>query len=144
MSTFKVWLRPIRAGRLLMQTAVFLLAAFAGFSAFAQGQTITGTVKEPNRSTLPGATVQIKGTTRGAQTDIDGAYSIPNVPASATLVFSFIGKTAQEIEIGNRTVVDATLADDSKSLQEVVVVGYGTQRRQDVTGSIAAISSAEF
>ncbi len=144
MSTFRVWFRSSGTGHLRRQAAIFLLTALASFSALAQGQTVTGTVKEANGTTLPGATVQIKGTTRGAQTDIDGAYSIPNVPTSSTLVFSFIGKTAQEIEVGNRTVVDATLADDSKSLQEVVVVGYGTQRRQDVTGSIAAISSAEF
>lgn len=147
MNTFKVRSGPIRSGRITAQTAIGLLFAMVCFPVVAQDITVTGTVKEADGAPLPGATVQVKGTTRGAQTDVEGAYSIysiPNVPTSATLVFSFIGKTAQEVAVGTRSVVDVTLADDSKSLQEVVVVGYGTQRRQDVTGSIAAISSAEF
>jgi iron complex outermembrane receptor protein len=120
------------------------LTFFINVTGMAQGITLTGTVKEADGQTLPGVTVQIKGTTRGTQTDVAGKYQLTNVEPTATLVFSFIGKTSQEVVVGNRTTVDVTLADDTKSLQEVVVVGYGTQRRQDVTGSIAAISSAEF
>ena len=144
MNTSTICCRRSRLGRIAARIAILLLFVFSNFQLFAQGQTVNGTVKEADGSPLPGATVQIKGTTRGTQTDVGGAYTIPNVPASSTLVFSFIGKTVQEIAVGNRTTVDATLIDDSKSLQEVVVVGYGSQRRQDVTGAIASISSADF
>lgn len=109
----------------------------------AQQITVSGTVKETDGTALPGATVQVKGTTTGAQTGVDGGYQV-SAPANATLVFSFIGKTTQEIAIDARTTIDITLPDDSKSLQEVVVVGYGSQRRQDVTGAIASISSTDF
>ncbi|GAB2557416.1 TonB-dependent receptor [Spirosoma aerophilum] len=123
---------------------VMLFLLFVNITARAQGQTISGTVKETDGSALPGVTVQIKGTTRGTQTNVDGTYQVTNVEPNATLVFSFIGKTPQEIAVGSRSTVDVTLADDSKSLQEVVVVGYGSQRRQDVTGAIASISSTDF
>lgn len=113
-------------------------------SALAQGTTVSGTVRETDGTALPGVTVQIQGTTRGVQTGVDGSYQLTNVPTSATLVFSFIGKTAQNVAVGNRSTVDVTLADDTQSLQEVVVVGYGSQRRQDVTGAIASLSSNDF
>ena len=125
-------------------TLATLLTVFVSVVAMAQGQTLTGLVKETDGTPLPGVTVQIKGTTRGTQTNVDGTYQLTNVAPNSTLVFSFIGKTPQEIAVGNRTTVDVTLADDSKSLQEVVVVGYGSQRRQDVTGAISSISSTEF
>jgi iron complex outermembrane receptor protein len=138
---FRQWLIPTLFGQKAM---VLLLMSLISTAALAQGQTLTGLVKEPDGSPLPGATVQIKGSTRGTQTDVNGTYQLTNVPAGATLVFSFIGKTPQEIPVGNGTSINVILADDAKSLQEVVVVGYGSQRRQDVTGAIAAISSAEF
>ncbi len=115
-----------------------------GTTVFAQESAISGTVKETDGTPLPGVTVQIKGANRGTQTAADGTYRLVNVPANATLVFSFIGKTPQEVAVGTRTTVDVVLPDDSKSLQEVVVVGYGSQRRQDVTGAIASISSEDF
>lgn len=125
-------------------SVLLLSLAVGSTTAWAQGATVTGTVKETDGTPLPGVTVQIKGTTRGTNTDIDGRYTLPNVDAGATLIFSFIGKTPQEVAVGTQSTVDVTLADDSKSLQEVVVVGYGTQRRKDLTGSIAAISAEEF
>ena len=121
---------------------VFVLL-LTGTVAIAQTRALTGTVKEPNGTTLPGVSVVVKGTTTGTQTDANGAYKL-NIPENATLTFSFIGKTSQDVVVGNRTNLDVTLIDDAKSLQEVVVVGYGSQRRQDVTGAVAAISSAEF
>ncbi|GAB2566216.1 TonB-dependent receptor [Spirosoma areae] len=121
-----------------------MLAFFVSLTAMAQGQTLTGVVKETDGSPLPGVTVQIKGTNRGTQTNADGTYQLTSVAPNATLIFSFIGKTPQEIAVGNRTAVNIALADDSKSLNEVVVVGYGTQRRKDLTGSIASISAEEF
>ncbi|MFD2574490.1 SusC/RagA family TonB-linked outer membrane protein [Spirosoma soli] len=125
-------------------TLLTLLTLFGNLSVMAQGQTLTGLVKEVDGTPLPGVTVQIKGTNRGTQTNADGVYQLTNVEPNATLVFSFIGKTPQEAVANGRSTIDVVLADDSKSLTEVVVVGYGTQRRKDLTGSIAAISSEEF
>ncbi|MFC5409941.1 SusC/RagA family TonB-linked outer membrane protein [Larkinella bovis] len=113
--------------------------------AFAQERTVTGTVTSAEEKVgLPGVTVQLKGTTRGTNTDADGKYSLSNVPDNATLVFSFIGLQNQEIAVGNRTVVDAVLTSDTKSLEEVVVVGYGTAKRKDLTGSVQQVTAKEF
>ncbi|GAB3563112.1 TonB-dependent receptor [Spirosoma luteolum] len=133
--TQAAWLRVM-----LVLTLTFLIR----LSALAQGITVTGLVTESDGSALPGVTVQIKGANRGTQTDVDGKFQLTNVPPAATLVFSFIGKTPQEVAVGNRTSFNVTLADDSKSLNEVVVVGYGTQRKKDLTGSIASISAEDF
>jgi iron complex outermembrane receptor protein len=113
-------------------------------TAWAQGRTVTGTVTDPTGAGLPGVSIQIKGTQRGTNSDAEGKYSLANVPDNATLVFSFIGFTPQEVAVGNRTTVDAKLADDTKALEEVVVVGYGTAKRKDLTGSVAQVTAREF
>lgn len=123
--------------------ALLLLLVLGTSRVMAQDQAITGVVTETDGTPLPGVTVALKGTTKGANTDATGNYRIV-APANGVLVFSFVGKAPQEVQIGGRSVLNITLADDSKSLQEVVVTGYGTQRRKDLTGSIAAISSEEF
>ncbi|WP_460671105.1 SusC/RagA family TonB-linked outer membrane protein [Larkinella ripae] len=106
---------------------------------------MTGTVTSAEEKVgLPGVTVQIKGTTRGTTTDADGKYTLSNVPDNATLVYSFIGLQNQEIAVGNRSVVDAILTSDTKSLEEVVVVGYGTAKRKDLTGSVQQVTAKEF
>ncbi len=112
--------------------------------AWAQGRTVTGVVTDPTGGSLPGVSVQIKGTQRGTNTDADGKYSLANVPDNGTLVFSFIGFSSQEIAVANRSTLDVKLADDTKALEEVVVVGYGTAKRKDVTGSIVQVSSKDF
>ncbi|WP_375445365.1 SusC/RagA family TonB-linked outer membrane protein [uncultured Fibrella sp.] len=123
--------------------AFMVLVLLGTLPALAQDQTITGTVTEVDGSPLPGVTVALKGTTKGANTDATGSFRI-QAPSTGVLVFSFVGKIPKEVAVGNKTTVNVTLADDSKSLQEVVVTGYGTQRRKDLTGSIASISSEEF
>jgi TonB-dependent starch-binding outer membrane protein SusC len=126
------------------QTGRLIVAMlFATFTVMAQDVTVTGTVKGADGSGLPGVTVQGKGTSKGTQTGMDGTYKIA-VPAKSTLVFSFVGMTTQEVAIGNRTVVDVTLLDDSKALEEVVVVGYGTQQKRDITGSVSALKTSDF
>jgi TonB-dependent starch-binding outer membrane protein SusC len=126
------------------QTGRLIVAMlFATFTVMAQDVTVTGTVKGSDGSGLPGVTVQGKGTSKGTQTGMDGTYKIA-VPAKSTLVFSFVGMSTQEVAIGNRTVVDVTLLDDSKALEEVVVVGYGTQQKRDITGSVSALKTADF
>lgn len=105
--------------------AFMVLILLGTVPAFAQDQSITGTVTEADGSPLPGVTVALKGTTKGANTDATGSFRI-QAPATGVLVFSFVGKLPQEVAIGNKTTINVTLADDSKSLQEVVVTGYGT------------------
>ncbi len=123
---------------------VFLLL-LSSQSLFAQGSTIAGTVTSAeDKSGLPGVTVQIKGTGRGTTTDVNGAYKLSDVPANSTLVFSFIGLTTQEVAVGSRSTVDVALATDQKQLQEVVVVGYGTQKVKDATGSVTSLGTKDF
>ena len=125
-------------------TMLVLVLLLGNSAAWAQGRTVTGKVTDPTGSALPGVSVQLKGTQRGTNTDADGKYSLANVPDNATLVLSFIGYTSQEVAVGNRSAVDVKLADDTKALEEVVVVGYGTSKRKDVTGSVVQVSSKDF
>ena len=90
-----------------------------------------------------GASIQVEGTSNGCITDIDGNYTLPNVPANATLVFSYIGYQTQKIAVGGKTKIDVKLAEDSQLLQEVVVVGYGVQRKSDLTGAVASVKAAD-
>lgn len=106
--------------------------------------TVKGIVKDESGEPLISVSVVVKGTVTGVVTDLDGAYSI-NVPnANSTLVFSFIGFHTQEIAVNGRTNIDVTLTEDTKILDEVVVVGYGTMRKSDVTGSIATAKGSDI
>lgn len=120
---------------------------WAGVStvSFAQERRVTGRVTDAgNGEALPGATVLVKGTTRGTQTDAQGNYSLMVPAEDNTLVFSFLGTTTQEINVGNRTQINVGLSNDARSLNEVVVVGYGTQQARDVKGSISTIKAADL
>ncbi|GAB3925665.1 SusC/RagA family TonB-linked outer membrane protein [Larkinella terrae] len=122
-------------------------AVFAAPAARAQGPglVITGVVtSQSDGNALPGVTVVVKGTTNGTVSDANGKYTLSVADRSSTLVFSYIGFVSREITIGGKTAIDVTLAADTKSLDEVVVVGYGTQKRADIVGSIAKISSADL
>src|SRR5690554_1300961 len=101
--------------------------------------TVTGTITDTNGQPIPGVTVSLPGTTVGTATDLDGQYSI-NVPEGSTLVFSFIGYESQSVTVGDRSIIDVTLSEDMAALDEVVVVGYGTVKKSDLTGSVADIS----
>ena len=109
-----------------------------------QGIVITGKVTDEKGESLPGASVVIKGTTQGTVTDFNGAYtfSVPN--ADAVLVFSFMGYTTQEVIVGDRRSINVTLREDTQQIEEVVVVGYGTQRRINLTGAVDVVSSEVF
>ncbi|OGX83763.1 hypothetical protein BEN49_12050 [Hymenobacter coccineus] len=104
---------------------------------------ITGRVVDEKGVGLPGVNVVVKSGTTGTSTDPDGNFSL-TVPDGATLVFSFVGYTSQEVAVGNQTTVNIALAPDAKSLSEVVVVGYGTQRRRDLTGAVARVEGSEI
>ena len=106
---------------------------------------VTGQViNSEDGSALPGVSVAIKGTTTGAITDAEGRYRITVPNAESILVFSFVGFLTEEITTGNRTTIDVRLAGDLKSLSEVVVVGYGTQKKSDLTGSVSSITAKDI
>ena len=118
----------------------FLLLVILPFTGRAQGVSITGNVQAEGQP-LPGATVVIKGTTTGTTADFDGNYTLNGVSETDILVFSYIGMETAEATVGKQTVVNMTMIPSAESLDEVVVVGYGTQKKSDVTGSVASISS---
>ncbi|MDO1445500.1 TonB-dependent receptor [Rhodocytophaga aerolata] len=106
--------------------------------------TITGKVVDEENQALPGVNVLLKGSTSGTTTDMDGNYTLSIPDANGTLVFSYIGYTTQEVPLNGRTNVNVTLAADVKSLSEVVVVGYGSQLKKEVTGAVQTVSAAEL
>lgn len=101
---------------------------------------IKGTVTDQNGAPIPGVTVLVKGTTKGTTTDLDGFYTI-TVSENSTLVYSFIGYVTQEVHLGNKTLIDITLSEDVSALEEVVVVGYGEQKKINLTGAVSQIGS---
>ncbi|WP_255066060.1 TonB-dependent receptor [Lacihabitans sp. LS3-19] len=110
----------------------------------AQSRAITGKVTDAGGNGLPGVSVTVKSSTNGAVTDGNGAYSV-NVPNSRnTLVFSYIGYVSQEVEIGSRSQINVTLAEDATSLSEVVVVGYGTLKKSQTTGAISQVTAKQI
>ena len=120
----------------------FALSILTVMSVLAQSKTITGRVtsaEEPEG--VPGASVVVKGTTQGTITDIDGSYSIQVPSEATTLVYSFVGYLTKEMPIGSNSVINVVMDVDVKTLNEVVVVGYGTQERREITGSVTSIDS---
>lgn len=109
-----------------------------------QGKKVTGVVVDGTGEPVIGANVVVKGTTNGTITDFDGNFSIEDVPAGATLQVSYIGYLSKEIPVANQSALKVTLLEDSQALDEVVVVGYGTMRKSDVTGSIAVAKGEEL
>jgi len=110
-----------------------------------QDQTVSGTVTDSEKGQpIPGASVVLKGANRGTNTDVNGKYSISVPNGNAVLVFSFVGFEKQEVTVGSRTVLDVSLANDLKELDEVVVVGFGTQKKINATGAISTIGTKEL
>jgi len=105
---------------------------------------VSGKVTDNEGLPLPGVTIVVKGTTQGTITDVDGNYTLTNVPSNATLVFSFVGMRTQEIVVGNQTSINVTLIADVIGIEEVVAVGYGTQKRVNLTGSVASVSTEQL
>lgn len=101
---------------------------------------VSGVINNSEGMPLPGVNILIKGTTKGIQSDFDGKFAIDVSSSNAVLVFSYIGYITQEISVGSKTNFNVTLLDDSAKLEEVVVVGYGTQKKSDLTGSVAVVN----
>lgn len=118
--------------------SLLLLLIITPFCIFSQTRTISGKVIDSNNESLIGVNVIEKGTTNGTVTDIDGNFSV-NVPSNATLLISYVGYISQEISVEGKTSIDIVLVEDSEMLDELVVVGYGTQRKEAVTGSVASM-----
>ena len=117
---------------------------FIATTAHAQNKTINGQVSSNDEGPLPGVNILVKETTIGTVTDINGNYSITVPDGQNVLVFSSIGYTSEEVEIGEQSTVDVTLQPDIQSLSEVVVVGYGTQKRANVTGAVSSIKAEDI
>jgi TonB-linked SusC/RagA family outer membrane protein len=107
-------------------------------------RTISGKVTDSSGVPLPGVTVVVKGTTDGTITDADGNYSIRNVPAGSSLVFSFVGMKTQESEVGNKSSINIALQEETIGLEEVVAIGYGTMKKVNLTGSISNVNAEEL
>jgi len=126
---------------------MFILLSLSSQLSFGQvsGKTVKGTfIDATTKEPLVGGNVLIKGTTKGATADVNGQYSINVSDDKAVLVFRFLGYDSQEIAVGSRTTIDVSLQANASSLEQVVVVGYGTQKKTDVTGSVKSVSSEAF
>ncbi|MGY8978622.1 MAG: TonB-dependent receptor plug domain-containing protein, partial [Cytophagales bacterium] len=125
---------------LLLSTSLFLLVA----SAWAQ-RTVTGQVtSSDDGSAIPGVNVVLKGTSSGTITDFDGNYRLEVPEAGGTLVFTFIGLLSQETVIGSRSIIDTSMESDLAELDEIVVTGYGTQEKKEVTSAVTSVKAKDF
>ncbi|MEZ5195220.1 MAG: TonB-dependent receptor plug domain-containing protein [Bacteroidales bacterium] len=123
-------------------TILIMFLFLWSLKAQSQEITVTGTVTSADdKLTLPGVTILVKGTLVGTTSDIDGKYTLNQVPADATLIFSFVGMVNQEIPVNNRAIIDVVMETESFGLDEVVVIGYGTVKKKDVTGSVSLVGS---
>jgi len=105
---------------------------------------VTGKVTDSSGAFLPGVTIIVKGSTHGTITDSDSKYSLSNVPGDAILLFSFVGMKTREVAVAGRTNIDVTLSDETVNIDEIVAVGYGTQKKKYVVGSVSQIGSKEL
>ena len=128
-----------RTNRILLA----LLWVFCATGAFAQQRTVTGSVKDETGSPLPGVSILVVGTSNGTVSDVDGKFSI-QVGSDARLQFAYVGYEVQVVEVGQNTVLDVSLAVDVKTLTEVVVTGYASQQKKDLTGSVGTVKVAEL
>lgn len=146
MSKSVFWGRMFLGASLLVLSTTPVLAVSGNYAnvnvvdGIQQSRTITCIISD-EMGPVTGANVMVKGTTNGTISDLDGRAIINDVPANATLVISYVGYLSQEVPVGNQTNINITLIEDSKALDEVVVIGYGTQAKKDITGSVAVVSA---
>jgi TonB-dependent starch-binding outer membrane protein SusC len=149
---------PRRKRRVLLNAGVFALLILAAFAPFAPGAQahalvairpalaidVTGTITDATGAAVPGVNVLEKGTSNGTVSDANGRYAITVASGESILVFSFVGMVTQQVTVGNRSEVSVQMTDDASTLGEVVVVGYGTQEKRDVTSAVGSVQSGEF
>ena len=127
-----------------LRKSLFWMACLSVLFAKAQDRSVTGKVtSSEDGSAMPGVSITVKGTTRGANTDSEGNYRIATTD-NAKLVFSFVGFSTVEVEVGNRSVINVQISADTKTLNEVVVTGYGSQIKRDLTGNIAQVKAKDI
>lgn len=136
--------RENRKNFIFGRTFLSLIALLMAIPVFAQNVDVSGTVVDNNGDPLIGVTVMVDGSSNGTATDLDGNYTLKNVPSKAKLVFSYIGYSQQKIDVKGRTKINVTMSEDSQSLDELVVVGYGTVKRSDLTGSVSVVDNAKL
>lgn len=107
-------------------------------------KSVTGEVTDSSGAVLPGVTIVVKGTTRGTVTNADGEYSLSSIPEDATLVFSFVGMKTLEVVVGSQTNINVTLEEEAIGIEEVVAIGYGTQKKGNLTGAVATVQSEDL
>src|SRR5687767_9693194 len=124
---------------------LILMACLLSLTAWSQERVVSGTVTAAEDGLpIPGVNVVVEGTTKGTATDVDGNYSLQLDPGENTLVFTFVGFKPMTVAVGDRTSIDVVLESDVTALEEVVVVGYGTQRKRDITGAITSLKGEEI
>ena len=124
---------------------LFALLWTVSFGLFAQNITVTGSVTDATGMSVIGATVMVENNSSiGTVTDIDGNYTLNNVPSNASLQFSYVGMVTQIIPVNGRNQIDVVMASDTELLDEVVVVGYGTMQKKQVTSSITSLSASDL
>ena len=126
------------------RTYLVVLLSFICLFAFAQGKQVSGIVKDTSGEPVIGANVIVKGTTNGTITGIDGDFTLSNMKKSDVIVFTFIGYKAEEVKYNGQSSVNVTLQDDTELLDEVVVIGYGTVNKRDLTGSVASVKAEDI
>jgi TonB-linked SusC/RagA family outer membrane protein len=126
-----------------MQKKLFILLFILPFSIFAQS-TLKGTVLDNLGQTLPGVSVVVKGTSNGVATDFDGNFTLTNVKKGDVVTFSYVGFKAQDLIYNNQKEVSITMQEDAQQLADVVVIGYGTVKKSDATGSVATVTTKDF
>jgi TonB-dependent starch-binding outer membrane protein SusC len=122
---------------------IVVLVAFNSI-AYAQQKTVSGTVTDDTGLPLPGVSIVVKGTTNGTITNVDGNYTLSNVPENAVLLFSFVGMTTREVAVENQTTISVVLEQQTIGIEEVVAIGYGTQQKREVSGSVSNVSEKDF
>jgi len=126
----------------LLKKSLFI-SAFLFLNTMMQAQTVTGKVSDAN-GPLPGVNVVVQNTKNGTTTDFDGKFMLNNLPENAVLSFSYVGYVTQDVAVNNQSALNVILAPNNEVLQEVVVVGFGSSKKKDITGSVAIIGSKEF
>jgi TonB-dependent starch-binding outer membrane protein SusC len=129
---------------MILMLSLTTLSAKDNAVEYMQQRTISGKVTDENSTPLPGVNVVVKGTTNGTTTDANGQFQLAVEDPNATLAFSFIGYTTEEVQAAGRDIIDAQLLPDVQTLSEVVVVGYGVQKRSDLTGSVGSVKGKDI
>lgn len=131
--------------KLMLRSVCLCMLLLLGLNPlWAQTKTVTGTVKDEKGGPVQGASVSVKGTTRGTTTNASGSFSISVKSTATTLVVSYVGYASQEVNISSAATADVTLKPENSSLNDIIVVGYGTARKKDLTGAVASVQSKDF